>query len=151
MYTIKNVFTSDQDSYVNSLRFGFHVENLTQPSVSVNGSKDAQLPMNYEGAVAYVSGPYDYTLTAGIAYTESRLRYKMGAEFVIARGELIGSDVAVALRIGGDRDASVDSQGEYTAGFGLVWYSLGVDYAYLYPIALRDVGGTQRITLQYFF
>jgi hypothetical protein len=151
MFTIKNFMVADEDSYLNSVRFGVHIENLTRPSVSVNGSKDAQLPMNYEGAIAYVSGPYDYTLTAGVAYTESRLRYKMGAEFIIARGDFMGSNASVALRVGGDRDAAANSQGEYTAGFGLVWYSLGIDYAYLYPVELRDVGGTQRISLLYFF
>lgn len=151
LYSIKNFLAEDKDDFTNSLRIGAHVENLTRPSVAVNGSTDAKLPMNIEGGIAYVSGAYDYVISTTFAYSESRTRMKAGAEFVVAKGEVIGSPARVVVRIGGDRDAHENSQGEYSGGFGLVWNSIVIDYVYLYPVELLAVGGTQRISLQYNF
>jgi hypothetical protein len=150
-YTLKNLFVDALDVSANSLRLGLHVENLTQPSVSSSGSSDAKLPMNVEAGVAYISGAYDYMITAGVARAEGVLRYKAGAEFLVAGGDFFGSKARVVVRFGGDRDARADSQGEYTGGFGLVWNALGIDYVYLYPVEMTDLGGTQRITLLYNF
>lgn len=151
LYSVKNFLAEDNDSYTNSLRLGAHVENITRPSVAVNGSAGAKLPMNVEAGIAYVSGAYDYLISTTFAYSESRTRLKLGAEFVIAKGEVIGSLAQVVVRVGGDRDAREDSQGEYSGGFGLVWNAIAIDYVYLYPVELLTVGGTQRISLQYNF
>ena len=151
LYAIKNFLVDTQEPSVNSVRLGLHFENLTQPSVSASGSKDARLPLNIEGGVAYVSGAYDYLISTTVAYSESRLRYKLGAEFVVAKGEFIGSTASVVARIGGDRDAHENSQGEYSGGFGLVWNSIGIDYVYHYAVELLDAGGTQRISIVYNF
>ncbi len=151
LYTIRNFLVDNQDPSSNSVRLGLHFENLTQPSVSASGSKDARLPFNIEGGIAYVSGAYDYLISTTVAYSESRLRYKIGAEFVVAKGEFVGSNASVVARIGGDRDAHDSSQGEYSGGFGLVWNSIGIDYVYHYAVELLDAGGTQRISIVYNF
>ena len=151
LYTIKNFLIDSPDSSANSVRLGLQFENLTHPSVSVSGSNSARLPLNIEGGVAYVSGAYDYLISTTVAYSESRLRYKLGAEFVVAKGDFIGSNAKVVARIGGDRDAHENSQGEYSGGFGLVWNSIGIDYVYHYAVELLDAGGTQRISVLYTF
>ena len=150
-YIIKNFLVDALDVSASTLRLGLHVENLTQPSVSSSGSSDAKLPMNLDAGVAYISGAYDYMITAGVARAEGGTRYKAGAEFLVAGGDFFGSKARVVARLGGDRDARGNSQGEYTAGFGLMWDALGIDYVYLYPVEMTDLGGTQRITLLYNF
>lgn len=151
LYTVRNFMVDSQDPNINSLRFGLQLENLTQPSVSASGSKNARLPINIEGGIAYVSGAYDYLISTTVAYSESRLRYKIGAEFVLAKGEFVGSNASIVARMGGDRDAHENSQGEYSGGFGLVWNSIGIDYVYHHAVELLDAGGTQRISIVYNF
>ncbi|GIV45524.1 MAG: hypothetical protein KatS3mg036_0342 [Ignavibacterium sp.] len=42
------------------LRFGAAAQDITQPSISINGSDDAKLPMKLAIGISYYSPTYDY-------------------------------------------------------------------------------------------
>jgi long-subunit fatty acid transport protein len=108
------------------LRFGFSALNVG-PAIAFIEEKDP-LPTNLRGGISYERGP----VTAAVALNQPRdgdMRWSVGAEYVIA-------DI-LSLRAGYNSSVS------YSAGLGLTWRKLSVEYAY---VPYEDIDDTHRIS-----
>ena len=135
------------------LRVGIALQNLTQPSIASNGSNDAQLPISIGMGVANVSNEYNYIIALDIVRYDMTTKIKTGAEFLGLRQEVFGLNTAFLLRVGYDGiiGSDVYSQKAINGGFGLNIDDLKIDYAYVFPLVLQNVGGSHKISLNYHF
>ncbi len=135
----------------NDLQLGFSLLNITQPSVAVNSSDDAILPMELCGGAAYISRKYGYEILSGFIVKESELKITFGTEINALTTTIVGVDGAFFVRFGGGRVTKKDSQGEYNGGFGLKVEKFIIDYSYSYQAFISKVGGISSISLSYEF
>ena len=135
------------------LRIGLAVQNITQPSIANNGSDDAKLPMSLGFGLALVSNEYNYVVALDILRYDETTKIKTGAEFLGLRQEVIGLNTAFLIRVGYDGIIGSDiySQRGINGGFGLNVDDLKIDYAYVFPLILQNVGGSHKISLNYNF
>ena len=146
-YTFSNIFENSE------LRVGVSIQNLTQPSIASNGSDDAKLPMSMGLGFAYVSNKHNYIIALDIVRFDGATKIKTGAEFLGLREEFFGLNTAFLIRVGYDGifGSDVYSQRGINGGFGLNIDDFKVDYAYVFPLVLQNVGGSHKISLNYNF
>lgn len=146
-YTLSNIFENSE------LRVGVSIQNLTQPSIASNGSDDAKLPMSMGLGFAYVSNKHNYIIALDIVRFDGATKIKTGAEFLGLREEFFGLNTAFLIRVGYDGilGSDVYIQRGINGGFGLNIDDLKVDYAYVFPLVLQNVGGSHKISLNYNF
>lgn len=146
-YTFQNILEGSD------IRIGASALNITEPSIASNGSDDAKLPMSLGVGLAFVSNQYNYIIAVdGIQYDGS-LKIKAGAEFMGLRQEVFGARTEFLVRVGYDGivDKSPYKQSGVNGGFGLNVEQLKIDYAYVFPLELQEVGGSHKISLSYNF
>lgn len=135
------------------LRVGVSLQNLTQPSIANNGSADAKLPISMGFGVALVSNEYNYIVALDVVRYDESTKIKTGAEFLGLRHDVFGLNTAFLIRVGYDGIIGSDafSQRGINGGFGLNVGDLKIDYAYVFPLVLQNVGGSHKISLNYNF
>lgn len=146
-YTFSNVLENSD------LRVGVAIQNLTQPSIASNGSDDAKLPISLGFGMAYVSNQYNYLVALDIVRFDGATKIKTGAEFLGLRHEVFGLNTAFLIRVGYDGILGSDiyTQRGINGGFGLDIDDLRIDYAYVFPLVLQNVGGSHKFSLNYNF
>ncbi len=146
-YTLKDIFNNSD------LRLGAAVQNITEPSIAVNGSDDAKLPMIITGGFAFVSNTYHYLIAVDVAKEKDDLYIKSGAEFLGLRQDVLGLNTGFLIRVGYNSILKTDTYREsgLAGGFGLEVEKLTIDYAYVLPLELQHVGGSHKISLSYNF
>lgn len=146
-YTFSNLISNSD------LRVGLAIQNLTQPSISNNGSPDAKLPISMGLGLAFISKEYNYVVALDILRYDETTRINTGAEFLGLRQEVFGLNTAFLIRGGynGIVGSDVFTQRGVNAGFGLNVDDLKIDYAYVFPLVLQNVGGSHKISLNYNF
>ncbi|HEY4756724.1 MAG TPA: PorV/PorQ family protein [Ignavibacteriaceae bacterium] len=146
-YTFPNILTNSD------LRVGFAIQNLTQPSIASNSNDDAKLPMSLGLGFALVSNEYNYIVALDIVRFDETTKIKTGAEFLGLRQEVFGLNTAFLIRVGYDGiiGSDVYSQRGINGGFGLNVDDFKIDYAYVFPLVLQNVGGSHKISLNYNF
>ncbi|NWF88121.1 MAG: type IX secretion system membrane protein PorP/SprF [Ignavibacteriaceae bacterium] len=146
-YTFSNLLDNSD------LQVGISVQNITQPSIANNGSADANLPMSLGLGFAFVSNIYNYIIALDIVKYDNTTKIKTGAEFLGLRHEVLGLNTSFLLRVGYDGIIGSDlySQRGINGGFGLYINDIRIDYAYVFPLVLQNVGGSHKISLNYNF
>lgn len=135
------------------LKVGISVQNLTQPSIANSGSSDAKLPMTIGLGLAFVSNKYNYIVAFDFVKSDDVTKIKSGAEFLGLREEVLGLNTAFLIRVGYDGiiGSDVFRQRGINGGFGLAINELKIDYAYVFPLVLQNIGGSHKISLNYNF
>lgn len=146
-YTLHDIFSGSD------IRFGMSARNITQPSIADNGSSDAKLPLILAAGFTFVSSTYGYLIAAEIVKEDEDFSIKTGAEFLGYKEELFGLTTGFLIRAGynGIISESVYAQSGVNGGFGLMVEQLTIDYAYVFPLELTNVGGSHKISLSYNF
>ena len=146
-YTLKDIFNGSD------LRFGIAAQNITEPSIASNGSSDGKLPMILAAGLAYVSSNFDYLIALDVVKEGDSYYVKTGAEFLGLRQEILGLNTAFLVRAGynGTVNNTPFSRSGINGGFGLEVNNLIIDYAYVYPLELTEVGGSHKVSLSYNF
>ena len=146
-YTFSNIVENSD------LRLGIAIQNLTQPSIANNGSDDAKLPMSLGLGFAYISNEHNYIIALDVVRFDETTKIKTGAEFLGLRQQVFGLNTAFLIRVGYDGIVGSDvySQRGINGGFGLNVDDLKIDYAYVFPLVLQNVGGSHKISLNYNF
>lgn len=146
-YTMENLLPNS------SVSFGFVIQNITQPSIASNGSSDANLPMNIGFGVSYYSREYNYLLLLDAIREEEDIKLRAGAEFLGMKQQVFGANTEFYIRMGFDGIVSEtnSSQKGINGGFGIKVDRLDLDYAYVFPLELKNVGGSHKISLNYNF
>lgn len=146
-YTMENLIPNS------SVSFGLVIQNLTQPSIASNGSSDANLPMNIGVGVSYYSREYNYLLLVDAIKEDKDLKLRTGAEFLGMRQQVLGINTEFYIRLGFDGIVSETNSNQkgLNGGFGIKVDRLDIDYAYVFPLELKNVGGSHKISLNYNF
>jgi hypothetical protein len=131
------------------LQVGLQISDLLRPSIAENDSKAGKLPLVIDGGVAYINE--SFTFAASIFNRDEMTKLRLGCEVEALSVFSAEWATKLLLRGGGSRGLSDFQGGEFDAGFGLLVRGIAIDYAYLHPMELRDVGGSHRISLGYTF
>lgn len=136
----------------NNLNLGLSVQNINQPSIASEGT-DGTLPMRIGLGVGIVSTQYNYQVTLDIYREEDIYQVKGGAEFLGMQSNIMGYDTRFLIRGGYNNIVQSDFAEEsgLNGGFGLVIDNVTIDYAYVYPLAITNTGGNNKISLTYNF
>ena len=101
------------------LRLGISLQNLVSPTLKLQQGSD-ELPLSVRGGVSFSSRPasdWGWLAALDLDKTGSKgIKYHAGAEVTVRE--------SISLRAGVD-------QGDFAVGFGLGYWKLGFDYAYL--------------------
>lgn len=146
-YTLNDIFNGSD------LRIGLAAQNITQPSIASNGNSDAKLPMILAAGLAYVSISYNYLVALDFVKEGDAYYIKTGAEFLGLRQQVLGLNTGFLVRAGynGTVNDTPFSRSGINGGFGLEVENLIIDYAYVYPLELTEVGGSHKVSLSYNF
>lgn len=135
------------------LKFGAAAQDITQPSISINGSDDAKLPMKLAFGISYYSPTYEYLFAIDGIKEEENLLIKFGAEFLAMKSKVYGVESGLFLRGGynGIVNESPFKQNSLNGGFGVFVNRLKIDYAYSNHIQITGLSGGHKISLTYQF
>ncbi len=128
---------------------GLAVFNLTRPSTAKNGSEDARLPLGFEGGLVYLRGNGKSLISFSRRDDKSRLH--LGQEIEIWTHQSRLGPSSFLLRAGTFAMLSDQQGGELDFGFGLTLREALIDYAYVFPLALKEAGGCHKISIGYTF
>lgn len=145
------IYTIDELFYGDFLSLGLSIKNITQPSIASSGSSDGTLPMILTLGTAYYSKKYEYFLLADVEMEKDNITARVGVEFLTARYQIFGVNNDFFLRGGYNNLVSADFARDsgISGGFGLNVEMVKLDYAYLYPLEIRFIGGSHKLTLTY--
>jgi hypothetical protein len=130
-----------------SLRVGLYGTNLNEPNVSESGVSGAELPRGMEGGLAYIQDRFLVALSLG--RRDGRTKLRGGVEAQLANFGPPPWNSTLFARVGGVRLMSDGQGGEVDVGVGIAVRRLVVDYAFVYPLALQDAGGSHKVSLGY--
>lgn len=135
------------------LRFGAVAQDITEPSISINGSDEAKLPMKLSFGISYYSPTYDYMFAIDGIKEEDNYLLKFGAEFLGMKTKVYGVESGFYLRGGynGIVNNSPFKQNSLNGGFGVFINQLKIDYAYESHIQITGLGGGHKISFTYQF
>lgn len=134
------------------LRFGLSLRNITQPSIAVNKSKDAKLPMEIAGGLVYVSNSFHYLVGVGVVKSGDQFRVDAGFEISAFSSEFLKNNFEFVLRGSGGMNVSdVKRQSSINPGFGLRYWKFKIDYAYVHHFDLADAGGDHKFSIEFNF
>ncbi len=133
------------------LKFGLSVKNITQPSIAVNKSRDAKLPMEIAGGLVYVSNSFHYLVGVGVLKSGDDLKVDAGFEILAFSSEFLQSDFEFFLRASGGTNVKGGKQGSLNPGFGLRYWKFKIDYAYVYDFEIADAGGSHKFSIEFNF
>jgi hypothetical protein len=133
------------------LKFGLSVKNITQPSIAVNKSKDAKLPMEVAGGLVYVSNSFHYLVGVGVLKSGDDLKIDAGFEILAFSSEFLQSDFEFFLRASSGTNVKGGKQSNLNPGFGLRYWKFKIDYAYVYDFEIADAGGSHKFSIEFNF
>lgn len=135
------------------LRFGAVAQDITEPSISINGSDEAKLPMKLSFGISYYSPTYDYMFAIDGIKEEDNYLLKFGAEFLGMKTKVYGVESGFYLRGGynGIVNNSPFKQNSLNGGFGVFINQLKIDYAYESHIQITGLCGGHKISFTYQF
>ncbi|MFZ5516481.1 MAG: type IX secretion system membrane protein PorP/SprF [Candidatus Zhuqueibacterota bacterium] len=131
------------------LQLGMMLKDVNQPSIAENGSDSGKLPLGMAFGVAYLSEKL--ILAGDFSKVDEFSKLHVGAEYVLQRYAFGAWKTAFTVRGGGIHVMSDAEGGEADFGFGLMVRALQIDYAYVYPMALKNVDGSHKISLMFSF
>ena len=138
---IKKFFKTGQ------LQLGLMLRDINQPNISEQGSDDGKLPLGFAVGMGYLSEKL--TVAADFSQRDEFTKLHVGAEYLIQKMDLGAWSFALLARGGGIRMLNDRKGGELDFGFGLLIRTIQVDYAYVYPLALKEVDGSHKISLSF--
>lgn len=146
-YKIEQVFGSGV------LKFGAVVQDLTQPSIAVNGSDDARLPMKLTAGISYYSTIYDYLFALDLTKENENFILRAGSEFLGLKTKTFGIESGLYLRGGynGLINNTPFKQSALNGGFGVFINKLKIDYAYVTNLQIVGFGDSHKISFTYQF
>ncbi len=112
--------------FIKGMKIGLVAQNFG-PKIKFIKESDP-LPQNVKVGIGYNRGPFTFA-TDLVKPSDNDLRFSLGGEFLI--GDIL------ALRTG------YNSSYTYSAGLGLTWKRISIDYAY---VPYGDLGDTHRIS-----
>ncbi|GMU85474.1 MAG: hypothetical protein AMXMBFR48_07160 [Ignavibacteriales bacterium] len=147
------IYTFDEPTGQDALSLGLSIKNLTNPSIAQNGSSDASLPISIGVGSVYHSKKYEYLILTDVVMEDDVIGIRFGAEFLSARYSVFGYNNDFFIRGGYNNLLSADFAREsgLSGGFGLNVETVKIDYAYIYPLELKFVGGSHKMTVTYNF
>jgi hypothetical protein len=131
------------------LQLGLVLTNLNRPSVAENGADDAKLPLGIEGGLAYWRD--NVKLLLSWDHHNGRSLLHLGQETELWSQPSRMGAASLFIRAGALAMLSEGDGGELDFGCGFSLRKALIDYAYVYPLALRDVGGCHKISFGYQF
>lgn len=131
------------------LQLGLMLKDVNQPSIAENGADSGKLPMGLAIGAAYLSE--NLIVAADFSKADEFNKLHVGAEYVLQRYAFGAWQTAFTVRGGGIRVMSDAEGGEVDFGFGIIVRALQLDYAYVYPMALKNVDGSHKISLMFSF
>jgi len=131
------------------VQLGLALFNINQPSAADNGSDDAKVPLGIEGGMVYLRSHFKLLLSFSRRDNKSRLHIGQETELWNQSSPL--GMASFSIRAGGFTLLSDGDGGELDFGCGFTIRKTLIDYAYVYPLALRDAGGCHKISIGYGF
>ncbi len=146
-YTIDDIFNEG------NLRFGVAAQDITEPSIAKNGSKDAKLPMKLAAGISYFSPGFDYLFALDGIKEGDAYFLRFGAEFLGMKTQVFGIETGFYIRGGynGIVNNISSKQSALNGGFGIFVNKLRIDYAYIHQFEINSIGGSHKISLGYQF
>lgn len=129
------------------LQFGLMLQDINQPNISENASDSGKLPLGFAAGIGYLSD--QFIIAADISRKQEFTRIHIGAEFLLQSLKMGSWNFAFLARGGGIRVLNDRKGGELDFGFGLLVRNIQVDYVYIYPLVLKDVDGSHKISLSF--
>lgn len=135
------------------LKLGAVAQDITTPSIAVNGSDDAKLPMKLIAGISYYSPTYDYLFAVDAIRENENYILRFGAEFLTIKTKVYGVETGAYLRGGynGIVNNSPYKQNTLNGGFGVFANNLKIDYAYSNSFEIIGLGGSHKISFTYQF
>lgn len=131
------------------LQLGLMLKDINQPNISESGSSSGKLPLGFAAGIGYLSD--QITIAADLSRSQDFTRLHLGAEYLLQRLKMGAWNFALLARAGGIRVLNDRKGGEVDFGFGLLVKTMQVDYVYVYPLVLKDVDGSHKISLSFQF
>ena len=131
------------------VQLGLTLFNINQPSAADNGAEDAKIPLGIEGGAVYLRNNFKLLLSYSRRDNKSRLH--IGQEMELWNQMSPLGPASFCIRAGGFTLLSEGDGGELDFGCGFTLRRALIDYAYVYPLALRDAGGCHKISIGYGF
>ncbi len=146
-YNIEQVFGNG------IFRLGAVAQDITQPSIAINGSDDAKLPMKLAAGFSYYSPTYEYLFAVDAVKENENYFLRFGAEFLGMKTKVYGVETGFYLRGGynGIMNDAPFKQNALNGGFGVFVNNLKIDYAYVNQIQIVGLGGSHKISFTYQF
>ncbi len=135
----------------NDLIIGASMQDLMRPSISMDRSSDARLPLGASLGVAYISRSLEYLVQLEFVQAGDLRRLAVGVEIVATRGEVVGQSVAFIVRGGASTAILPAQQGDLTGGIGLEIDAFRLDYAFGQPTKIQALAGNHHVSLRYSF
>lgn len=131
------------------LQLGVMLTDINQPNISENGADRGKLPPGLAFGVGFLSD--NILLAADLSRRDEFTKLHVGAEYLLQKMNIDSWNFAFLVRGGGIRVLNDRKGGEVDLGFGLLVRNVLIDYVYVYPLALRDVNGSHKISLSFHF
>ena len=131
------------------MRLGLALFNINQPSAADNGSEDGKVPLGIEGGLAYLRD--NFKLLVSYSRRDGKSRLHAGQEMELWNQSSPLGMASFSIRAGGFALLSEGDGGELDFGCGFAVRNALIDYAYVYPLALKDAGGCHKISIGYGF
>jgi hypothetical protein len=146
-YTIEDIFGQG------SLRLGAAAQDITQPSIAKNDSKDSMLPIKLAVGISYFSPTYDYLIAIDGVKEDEAYYLKFGAEFLGMRIQVLGVETGFYVRGGynGIVNKIYSKQSALNGGFGIFVENFKFDYAYVHQLEIESIGGSHKLSIGYHF
>jgi len=131
------------------LQLGLAAFNLNQPAAADNGADAAKLPLGFEGGLFYLRNNVKILISYSRRDEKSKLHLGQETELWNQKSRL-GPTVFV-VRAGAYQLLSEGKGGELDFGCGFALQKALIDYAYVFPLALKDAGGCHKVSIGYAF
>lgn len=133
--------------------FGAVVQDITQPSIAINGSDDARLPLKIMAGISYYSPTYNYLFAVDVVKENENYLLRIGSEFLAMKTKIYGIETGFYLRGGynGIVNDAPYKQNSLNGGFGLFVNELKIDYAYVNHFQIVGLSGSHKISFTYQF
>ncbi len=131
------------------LRFGISARNITQPSVAVNKSKDAKLPLEIASGIVYVSNSFNYLFGIGVLKSDEDFKVDLGFEISAFSEKFLNNEFEFVLRGSAGTSLNGIKQNNINPGFGLRYWKFKIDYVYIYQFEIPDAGGSHKFSIEF--
>jgi len=131
------------------IQLGLALFNINQPAAADNGADEAKVPLGFEAGVLYQHGQAN--LLFSYSHRDGKSRLHLGGETELWNQPSPLGQVSMTARAGGLKLLSEDQGGELDFGCGFTLRKVLIDYAFVYPLDLKNVGGCHKISIGYTF